>query len=44
MFSKSKAGVMVKAGTNRLGKDISDLMIERQVERKRLEKECIESS
>ena len=42
-FSKLSAGNLVKAGTNRLGKDIVDLMMERCIKKERLDKEKLDS-
>ena len=38
-FSKLSVGNLVKAGTNRLGEDVLDLMKESRVERLRVEQE-----
>ena len=42
-FSELSAGGLVKVGTNCLGKDVVDIMIERRAEKEVLEKENLES-
>ena len=37
-LQRFNAGNLVKAGTNRLGKDVHKLMVERRMEKERLEK------